>query len=47
MLGFKTLHSTRSILAGIEPMHTIRKGQMLVGQGKRLSFADQVYALAG
>jgi putative transposase len=33
------------VLAGIELMHMIRKGQM-IGAGK-LSFADQFYSLAG
>src|SRR5713101_4465374 len=41
MLGFKSFNSARSILAGIELMHMIRKGQMVAVQGKQLSFADQ------
>ncbi|HST79054.1 MAG TPA: IS6 family transposase [Verrucomicrobiae bacterium] len=46
MLGFKSFRAARAILAGIELMHMIRKGQfMLKGQGT--SFADQFYALAG
>jgi hypothetical protein len=45
MLGFESFNTARSILAGIELMHLIRKGQMLPMQGKQLSFADQFYAL--
>jgi putative transposase len=46
MLGFKSFRAARAILAGIELMHMIRKGQsMLKGEG--MSFADQLYALAG
>jgi putative transposase len=46
MLGFKSFRAARAILAGIELMHMIRKGQfMLAGEG--MSFADQFYALAG
>jgi hypothetical protein len=33
-------------LAGIELMHMIRKGQMIVTKEAQLSFADQFYALA-
>jgi putative transposase len=46
MLGFKSFRAARAIVAGIELMHMIRKGQfMLNGEGR--SFADQFYALAG
>jgi hypothetical protein len=34
------------VLAGIELMHMIRKGQMMIAKGVDLSFADQFYALA-
>ena len=44
MLGFKTFQSAKSVIAGIELMHMIRKGQMIKGCGKA-SFADQFYAL--
>lgn len=47
MLGFKSFDSARSILAGIEFMHMIRKGQVVAVQRKQLSFADQFYALPG
>jgi len=35
-----------NVLAGIEPMHMIRMGQMIVTKGEELYFADQFYALA-
>ena len=47
MLNFKSFLSAKSILAGIELMHMIRKGQLMLKGGIELSFADQFYALAG
>ena len=47
MLGFKSFRSAKNILAGIELMHMIRKGQMLMEGVAKMSFADQFYALAG
>ena len=47
MLNFKSFHSVRSVLAGIELMHMIRKGQMIIAEGNKMSFAEQFYALAG
>jgi transposase-like protein len=47
MLNFKSFRSAKSVLAGIELMHVIRKGQLLLEGCIRLSFADQFYALAG
>jgi transposase-like protein len=47
MLNFKAFHSATSVLAGIELMHMIRKGQMISEAQSQLSFADQFYALAG
>jgi putative transposase len=46
MLGFKTYRTACAILAGIELMHMIRKGQLSADKGKDLSFAEQFYALA-
>ncbi len=46
MLGFKSFRAARAILAGIELMHMIRKGQFML-KGVGMSFADQFYALAG
>ena len=47
MLGFKSFHAAKSILAGIELMHMIRKGQSYLAGSEDMSFADQFYALAG
>ena len=47
MLNFKSFRSASSVLAGIELMHMIRKGQFAVGEVAHTSFADQFYALAG
>ena len=47
MLNFKSFRTARSILAGIELMHMIRKGQLMLEDCIELSFADQFYALAG
>ena len=46
MLGFKSFHAAGNVLAGIELMHMIRKGQMMVTKGVQRSFAEQFYALA-
>ena len=46
MMGFKSFYAARNVLAGIELMHMIRKGQMIVAKGVQHSFADQFYALA-
>ena len=45
MLNFKSFRSARNVLAGIELMHMIRKGQM--AEENQVSFAGQFYALAG
>lgn len=44
MLGFKSFRRSQTILAGIELIHMIRKGQHLQGDG--LSPAEQFYLLA-
>jgi transposase-like protein len=46
MLGFKSFQSAKNILAGIELMHMIRKGQMMMEGADKMSFAEQFYALA-
>ncbi len=46
MLGFKTFRCARILLAGIETMHTIAKGQMKCARGTHPSAADQFYDLA-
>ncbi|GEM_PF-1408411 len=45
MLGFKSFWSAR-IIAGIETMHMIKKGQMNCPEGSTLSAAQQFYSLA-
>jgi len=47
MLGFKSFRAARAVLAGIELMHMIRKGQFNIANCNGMSFADQFYALAG
>ena len=45
MLNFKTFQSAKCVLAGIELMHMIRKGQFMMQGCSEMSFADQLYAL--
>jgi putative transposase len=47
MLNFKSFRAATNVLAGIELMHMICKGQLLMKGGIELSFAEQFYALAG
>jgi transposase-like protein len=47
MLGFKSFRAAASVLAGIELMHMIRKGQIAMPGCEDMSFANQFYALAG
>src|SRR5665811_650830 len=46
MLGFKSFWSARIVIAGIETMHMIRKGQLDCPAGSTASAADQFYSLA-
>lgn len=46
MLGFKTFRCARILLAGVELMHMIAKGQMKYTRGTHPSGADQFYDLA-
>ena len=46
MLGFKTFRCARALIAGIETMHMIRKGQLDVPEGQASSAASQFYSLA-
>jgi putative transposase len=46
MLGFKSFRCARILLAGIETMHMIRKGQLADSNRSIVSAADQFYALA-
>jgi transposase-like protein len=46
MLGFKSFRCARILLAGIELMHMIVKGQMTCVRGTNPSAAVQFYELA-
>lgn len=46
MLGFKDFWSAAKIIAGIETMHMIRKGQSACPEGQYTSAAEQFYSLA-
>ena len=46
MLGFKSFWSARIIIAGIETMHIIKKGQMKCPSSEAMSSANQFYSLA-
>ena len=46
MLGFNTFRCARALIAGIETMHMIRKGQLDVPEGHASSAASQFYSLA-
>jgi putative transposase len=46
MLGFKSFRCARILLAGIETMHMIRKGQLVGATRSSASAADQFYKLA-
>ena len=41
------INAGRDVLAGVELMHMIRKGQFALDGADAMSFADQFYALAG
>ncbi|NHZ81389.1 IS6 family transposase [Massilia sp. CCM 8695] len=47
MLNFKSFRSAGSVLAGIELMHMIRKGQFEIDGADAMSFAEQFFTLAG
>ncbi|MBD8658507.1 IS6 family transposase [Oxalobacteraceae sp. CFBP 13730] len=47
MLNVKSFRSAGSVLAGIELMHMIRKGQFAINGADAMSFANQFSALAG
>jgi putative transposase len=46
MLGFKSFRCAHILIAGIETMHMIRKGQLDCPQGQASSAASQFYRLA-
>ena len=47
MLNFKSFQAASCVLAGIELVHMIRKGQRIIKGANVMSFADKFYALAG
>jgi transposase-like protein len=47
MLNFKSFRAASSVLAGIELIHMIRKGQFTIDGEDPMSFADQFSTLAG
>ena len=47
MLNFKSFRAAGSVLAGIELMHMIRKGQYAINGADAMSFADQFFVLTG
>ena len=46
MLGFKSFRCARVLIAGIETVHMIRKGQLDRPEGRATSAASQFYSLA-
>jgi putative transposase len=46
MIGFKSFWSARIVIAGIETMHMVKKGQMNCPVGSTVSAAQQFYSLA-
>ncbi len=46
MMGFKSVACARILIAGIETMHMIRKGQLEQTKGRVSSAANQFYSPA-
>src|SRR5574343_1059949 len=46
MMGFKSFHTARRLIMGIETMHMIHKGQLSCPKGSTTSVAQQFYSLA-
>ena len=46
MLGFKDFGCARKLIAGVEIMHMIKKGQLSGPECQASSAADQFYSLA-
>jgi len=46
MMGFKSFRGAQKLLAGIEAMHMIKKGQLHCPNGQVMSAAEQFYSLA-
>ena len=47
ILNFKSFQSAGSVLAGIELVHMIRKGQFAIDGADAMTFSDQFSTLAG
>ena len=47
MLNFKSFRAAGSVLAGVEPMHMIRKGKFAIYGADAMSVAEQFYTMAG
>jgi hypothetical protein len=47
MPGFKSFRAASNVLAGVELMHMIRKGQFAIDGAATMSVADQFHALTG
>ena len=45
MLGFKSFWSAMKLIAGIETMHIIKKGQLRNSNGRAMSTPDQCCSL--
>jgi transposase-like protein len=41
MLGFKSFWSAQRLIAGIETMHMVKKGQLHCANGQAMSAAEQ------
>jgi hypothetical protein len=46
VLGFKTFWSAQRLIAGIETMHMVKKGQLHCPNGQAISATEQFYSLA-
>ena len=46
LLGFKSFRCARALIAGIETMHTIKKGQLDGSKDRASAPADPFYSLA-
>jgi transposase-like protein len=46
MMGFKSFWSAQKLIAGIETMHMVKKGQLDCPTGRLASTAEQFYSLA-
>jgi putative transposase len=47
MLNIESFRAAHCVLAGVELMHMIRKGQFAINGTDAMSFDDQFYAMEG